>query len=771
MPCVRRRLRPRRPRALRQLESRVRRRAAPLPMASASSSTTSSSGRSSAQRQAAAIPCSRRRRRRRAACRFSGWCRTRAPACVPPEGAPCSGCVRMARSYRTALPTGSGAFRPRRDIRDRPTAPAGSATDRRQPDLRVVTDSVHKGHNLSAIVRSATPSACSGCTRWSPTRTSHLPVDGHGQPALGRDPPPRAHRGGGGDGPRRRPADRVCASRRHAVDYREIDYTRPTAILMGAEKQGPSAAGPSPARTRRSPSPWSAWSSPSTSPWRRRSCSRKRTVQRARPRASTTSAAWTRDQTTRLFFEWGEPTLADFCRVTRCPIRRSITRPVTCSTPAGSRSSSVSASRGSIAEADRRPRRRASACFEVRADRISRRVARLVDSPAAVAWLDGAAAHAAAPRRRLARALRSRDRTASAVRALRRAAGRRADRRELAGGHGRAARRTYSSTPAATSSRPLRAPHHRLATASRLRASTARRRRRPLTADRRSASGSAETATRHRASCEAPAVRSLLARLPSGARRARSGPPRPAPHGPRTSRSDQLMSQAVDGLEGSFGRQVPHPEGHSAVRNGQKGVPSGRGADRAQARVAACRIPSGGRLRGARDRAQQSPRDGLRGVALPEHRRMLEQRHRDDHGHGLGVHAGLPVLRRRHGQSARAGSTPTSRGRRRVGRLMGLRYVVLTSVDRDDLADGGAEHYAACVRDRRDASVAVEALTPDFQGRAWATSRPSSTRASRCSRRTSRPSSASRTGCVIRGRATSRPWTCSRTRKRIVPTC
>ena len=49
---------------------------------------------------------------------------------------------------------------------------------------------------------------------------------------------------------------------------------------------------------------------------------------------------------------------------------------------------------------------------------------------------------------------------------------------------------------------------------------------------------------------------------------------------------------------------------------------------------------------------------------------------------------------------------------------MGLTYVVLTSVDRDDLADGGASHYAACVRAIKEASpeTAVEALTPDFAG-------------------------------------------------------
>jgi len=50
--------------------------------------------------------------------------------------------------------------------------------------------------------------------------------------------------------------------------------------------------------------------------------------------------------------------------------------------------------------------------------------------------------------------------------------------------------------------------------------------------------------------------------------------------------------------------------------------------------------------------------------------------------------------------------------------LMNLRYVVLTSVDRDDLADGGAAHYAACVKAIRELnpSTAVEALTPDFSG-------------------------------------------------------
>ncbi len=50
--------------------------------------------------------------------------------------------------------------------------------------------------------------------------------------------------------------------------------------------------------------------------------------------------------------------------------------------------------------------------------------------------------------------------------------------------------------------------------------------------------------------------------------------------------------------------------------------------------------------------------------------------------------------------------------------LMNLKYVVLTSVNRDDLADGGAGQYAACVRKVKEVNpdTAVEALTPDFLG-------------------------------------------------------
>ncbi len=50
---------------------------------------------------------------------------------------------------------------------------------------------------------------------------------------------------------------------------------------------------------------------------------------------------------------------------------------------------------------------------------------------------------------------------------------------------------------------------------------------------------------------------------------------------------------------------------------------------------------------------------------------------------------------------------------------MRLRYVVITSVDRDDLRDGGAQHFADCIAESRarSPSLQVEILVPDFRGR------------------------------------------------------
>lgn len=50
---------------------------------------------------------------------------------------------------------------------------------------------------------------------------------------------------------------------------------------------------------------------------------------------------------------------------------------------------------------------------------------------------------------------------------------------------------------------------------------------------------------------------------------------------------------------------------------------------------------------------------------------------------------------------------------------MQLKYVVITSVDRDDLRDGGARHFADCIREARllNPALKIEVLVPDFRGR------------------------------------------------------
>lgn len=50
---------------------------------------------------------------------------------------------------------------------------------------------------------------------------------------------------------------------------------------------------------------------------------------------------------------------------------------------------------------------------------------------------------------------------------------------------------------------------------------------------------------------------------------------------------------------------------------------------------------------------------------------------------------------------------------------LGLKYIVITSVDRDDLRDGGASHFDACIKAVREASpgIQIEVLVPDYRGR------------------------------------------------------
>ena len=116
--------------------------------------------------------------------------------------------------------------------------------DRRQPDLRVVLDEVHKPHNLSAILRTCDATGvyqahavlpgreieihrtCSaGAGQW--VRTVTHPDIGSAVTALQAE------------------GMRVYAAHLSAtaVDFRSIDYTRPCALLMGAERWGVSDAG------------------------------------------------------------------------------------------------------------------------------------------------------------------------------------------------------------------------------------------------------------------------------------------------------------------------------------------------------------------------------------------------------------------------------------------------------------------------------------------------------------------------------------------------
>jgi lipoic acid synthetase len=72
-------------------------------------------------------------------------------------------------------------------------------------------------------------------------------------------------------------------------------------------------------------------------------------------------------------------------------------------------------------------------------------------------------------------------------------------------------------------------------------------------------------------------------------------------------------------------------------------------------------------------------------------------------------------------KSGRRGGDVDTEEPRRVGEAvarMGLRHAVVTSVDRDDLPDGGASIFAATIREIRRLSpgTTVEVLTPDFQG-------------------------------------------------------
>ena len=109
----------------------------------------------------------------------------------------------------------------------------------RQPDLTVVSDSVHKGQNLSAIVRTCDAvgimdvhSALDETTFRAHTGTTmgtHKWVETHVYQNVS-EPLTKLH----SEGYQIVAADTAGST----VDYREIDFTQPTALLLGAEKYG-----------------------------------------------------------------------------------------------------------------------------------------------------------------------------------------------------------------------------------------------------------------------------------------------------------------------------------------------------------------------------------------------------------------------------------------------------------------------------------------------------------------------------------------------------
>ena len=155
------------------------------------------------------------------------------------------------------------------------------------------------------------------------------------------------------------------------------------------------------------------------------------------------------------------------------------------------------------------------------------------------------------------------------------------------------------------------------------------------------------------------------------------------------------------------------------------------------------RIPSGERFEKlALHRTRASARDGLRGIDLPEHRRVLEQRHGDADVDGRGLHARLPVLRRRHRQSARLARP---RGNPKLG---AHRAAHEPEVRRADLGRSRRSCPTAVPRTTRPASARSRRRVPKPPSKRSRrtspaispTSKPSSRPGSTCSRKTSRRS-------------------------------
>jgi lipoic acid synthetase len=178
------------------------------------------------------------------------------------------------------------------------------------------------------------------------------------------------------------------------------------------------------------------------------------------------------------------------------------------------------------------------------------------------------------------------------------------------------------------------------------------------------------------------------------------------------------MGRAVDGPRVDTGTKYRTEEGFTALRNGQKRRGEVAPVER-KPKWLRVRVPTGGRQREVKEIVRRH-----RLATVCEESQCPNLGECWNHGTATLMLMGSVCTR-----ACRFCSVDTGNPKGWLDaeepehvaesvRLMGLPYVVLTSVDRDDLPDGGAAHYAACVRAIKATSpeTAVEALTPDFRG-------------------------------------------------------
>ena len=156
---------------------------------------------------------------------------------------------------------------------------------------------------------------------------------------------------------------------------------------------------------------------------------------------------------------------------------------------------------------------------------------------------------------------------------------------------------------------------------------------------------------------------------------------------------------------------------------------------------------------------RREPAHDLRGGPLPEHRRVLGPRaRRPSRSSATRARARAATATSHSGKPEQPPDPLEPLRLAQTAAQMGLKHVVVTSVDRDDVPDRGAGHYAATIRalKRKLPDATVEVLTPDFLGVEEEALGPCSPRGPTSSTTTSRPSAACMRGCAARRRATTR---------------